>query len=75
VTPLGSGTQGPSVLPAMGVHVTPEHGVHPGLVSGTLGLEPVDHVPIQPNRQLMLGFRKPRLDLTPVERPFVIDVA
>ena len=52
--------------------VAAQHGVAPRLVAGALGLELGDHVPVEPDGQLLLGLGDADLGGAPVELPCVI---
>lgn len=41
---------------APGFHISPQDGIHAGLVAGALLPEPVNNIGIEPNGQLRLGF-------------------
>ncbi len=55
----------------MSVHVAAQHPVHPGLIPGAPGLEPVDDFAIEPDGQLLLRRGKTDNYLTPIKHSLI----
>ena len=51
-------------LPAPG-HVAPEHGIHPGLVTRPLTLEPVEDISVNPQRDGLFRHRQHQFRIIP----------